>query len=800
MAQGSAPTPVPSPKGSRPSRLELISTGTQKLRKRVRAAELWRRALETPALWVVLFLFLGTWALVPGAFLFAPRVTANSIADRDFVATRDLLLRDEEATQAKEEQAREAVLPVYDLDPGVAVELEEQMAQLFGRGRRLLAAGNGANEEAARQQVVRDLMSRPPAPEGVRLTQEQLELLARRRFSPELQDRLARVIAQALRRGVVGNKTMLLENRLRGIVLRNLGTGGEQVQLDLFGPLGYPEEARGLLESEVGDWNGYSSEERRILVDLLLANLPANLLPNRSETLARRAAAGAGAGVVFNQVRKGQVIVRKGDVIDEGDAYAIAQMRGERQLSLQLPPLAGTLLLLGLVAAVVWLGLQREKVADHGPRRLFGEGLLLLLLSLLGAKFCFVVAAGLSSVFEAPPLNVARSWAYATPFATLALLAALLLGRNAALLLSILFSVLSSRLVVDNDPVWVVFYGFAGSLAAIYALDRYQFRQRLVMARVGALVGLINVALALIFAALSNPVEKGLMQIGFDLLCAFASGLLAAAVASFAIPILESMLGITTDIKLLELSNTNLPLLRRLAFEAPGTFQHSLMVANLAKEGCEAIGADPILAYAGGLYHDVGKVFRPDYFIENQRPGQNRHDKLQPSMSALILLNHVKDGVELARDHGLPRVIRDAIQQHHGTRLIKYFYNRAKEQRDSDAGDVTEEKYRYPGPRPQNKVMGVLMLADAVEAASRTLTDSTPLKIRGLIRAILDDCLADGQLEQTDLTLSDLSQVSEAFVRVLANIFHQRVDYPGFDFNAGPKRDKRPVADAARAS
>ncbi|MES1211595.1 MAG: cyclic nucleotide-binding protein, partial [Acidobacteriota bacterium] len=190
----------------------------------------------------------------------------------------------------------------------------------------------------------------------------------------------------------------------------------------------------------------------------------------------------------------------------------------------------------------------------------------------------------------------------------------------------------------------------------------------------------------------------------------------------------------------------------------------------------------------------------PDYFIENQRPGQNRHDKLVPSMSALILLNHVKDGLELAREPGLPQVIRDAIQQHHGNRLIKYFYNRALEQRDPEAGEVTEEKYRYPGPRPQNKVMGVLMIADAVEAASRTLTEPSPLKIRGLIRTIVDDCLNDGQLDETDLTLSDIRNVSEAFLRVLANIYHQRVDYPGFDFNAGPKREKRPVADAARAS
>jgi putative nucleotidyltransferase with HDIG domain len=300
----------------------------------------------------------------------------------------------------------------------------------------------------------------------------------------------------------------------------------------------------------------------------------------------------------------------------------------------------------------------------------------------------------------------------------------------------------------------------------------------------------------LILQALSGNTERGLMQRGFDLLCGLAGGLLVGAVASFAVPLLESMLAITTDIKLVELANTNLPLLRRLAFEAPGTFQHSLMVANLAKEGCEAIGADPVLAYTGGLYHDVGKVFRPDYFIENQRPGHNRHDKLLPSMSALILINHVKDGLELAREHHLPQPVRDAVEQHHGTRLIKYFYNRALETADPAAGEVSEDKYRYPGPKPQNKVMGVLMLADGVEAASRTLIEPTPAKIRALIRTIVEDCLRDGQLDSTDLTLSDIRKVSESFLRVLSNIFHQRIDYPGLNFNAEPKRERRALPSA----
>lgn len=801
-----------SPAPKRPSRIDLLQTGTFVLRRRLREKRPWQRALETPSLWVALFLIVGTWCLMPGAFLFSQRATPGAIAARDYVASRDLLVWDEDATRTKQKQAREAVLPVYDLDLGALDDLDGRIAQTFVRGRRLLSrsAQAAAGETPAEAppppaSVAQDLL-KEVGPDQLRLSDEQAELLVRKRFSAQLEERLRSVAARALRRGVVSNKALLLENRMRGVLLRRLGAaqGTEEVHFDLFDHLGYPGEAREFLDSEIGDWSGYTSRERRLLADLLFDNLTINLLPNRSETLDRSEAAAAGAGRVFNQIRKGQVIVRKGDVVDAGDARVIAQMRGERQLRLQVPPLAATFFLLALATAVVWLALSREKVADHSPQRVFGESLMLLLGSLLGAKFCFLVAGALSGAFDAEPLNSARSYMYAIPFASLALLAALLLGRHASLVLSILVSILAGRLAVDGDGQWVILYGFAGSLAAIYALDRFQFRQRLVMVRVGLVVGVINVLMVLILAALGTA-ERGWMHIGFDLLCAFAGGLLVTAVASFAVPILESLLAITTDIKLVELANTNLPLLRRLAFEAPGTFQHSLMVANLAKEGCEAIGADPVLAYSAGLYHDVGKVLRPEYFVENQRGGQNRHDKLLPSMSALILLNHVKDGLELAREHGLPQVIQDAISQHHGTRLIKYFYHRAiqsqaVEQKDPEAVEVTEEKYRYPGPKPQNKVMGVLMLADAVEAASRTLAEPAPAKIRGLIQTILEDILKDGQLEHTDLTLSDLRTVSDTFLRVLANIFHQRIDYPGFDFNRRADKRAPDVGEAGAAA
>ncbi|HVT58821.1 MAG TPA: HDIG domain-containing protein [Thermoanaerobaculia bacterium] len=761
---------------------------------------LWRRALETPWIWVVLLLVGGSVALETGAFIFAPRLLAGAVADRDYVASRDLLLLDDAATLAKQNQARDKVLPVYDLDPGAIAQRDAALEQLFADGRQRAPA---ARDEAARAALNKELAAGNPAAataDALKLGQAQVALLAKKGFSAELEDRLRGVLGQALRRGVVANKVLLLDNRLTGITLRNLSTGAEVVRVNLFEHLGYPEETRDFLEAELRAWSGYSAAERRQLVELLLDNLTPNLHFNRSETLARQNLAAASAGQVFVSIRKGQMIARKGDVIDETKARVLAQTRGQRQLRSRVPVLAGTLVLLALAALVAWLGLESERVADHSRRRIFGESLLLLLLSLLGAKLCFVVAGSLSASFQVVPLNAWRNYAYAIPFAALALLAGLLLGRHAALVLSILFSILCSRLAIDGEPLWVVVYSLAGSLAAIYSLDRFQFRQRLVAARVGVMVGAVNVLMVLLLTALAGPADWNAEELLFELVCALAGGLLAAAVAGFAVPILESMLAITTDIKLVELSNTNLPLLRRLAFEAPGTFQHSLMVANLAKEACEAIGADPVLAYAGSLYHDVGKVFRSEYFIENQRPGQNRHDKLLPSMSVLILINHVKEGLELARQHHLPAVIRDAIEQHHGTRLIRYFYNRAQELADPEAGEVREADYRYPGPKPQNRVMGVLMLADGVEAASRTLIDATPAKIRALINTLVGDCVDDGQLDHTDLTLSDLKTVGDAFVRVLSTIFHQRVDYPGFDFNAVQRREKRPASGALRIS
>jgi len=275
---------------------------------------------------------------------------------------------------------------------------------------------------------------------------------------------------------------------------------------------------------------------------------------------------------------------------------------------------------------------------------------------------------------------------------------------------------------------------------------------------------------------------NGLGSLAVSSVWAFLSGPIAVGVVTFVLPHLESLFGITTDIRLLELSNQNLPLLRRLSLEAPGTYQHSLAVGNLAEAGADSIGANGLLLRVCSYYHDLGKLVKPKYFVENQR-GQNPHDNLTPSMSALVIQSHVKEGLKMAQEEKLPLPIRQAVATHHGTKLIRYFFNKAKSEIDRDVDEVRESNYRYPGPKPHSKELGILLLADAVEAAARTLENPSPNKIQSMIGRIFSDALEDGQLDNSELTFSELDKVAQSFMWVLTNMYHHRIEYPGFDFN-----------------
>ena len=259
---------------------------------------------------------------------------------------------------------------------------------------------------------------------------------------------------------------------------------------------------------------------------------------------------------------------------------------------------------------------------------------------------------------------------------------------------------------------------------------------------------------------------------------AFLGGVGCAVYVMIGAPIVESISGYTSDIKLLELANLNHPLLRELIVRAPGTYHHSHLVGILAEAAAEAIGANSLLVRVGAYYHDVGKIKKPQYFIENSRNGENKHEKLSPYMSALIVSAHVKDGLEMAMGAGIPKVISDMIPQHHGTRLISYFYEKARQMKDPEIEKVDEKDFCYPGPKPQTREAAILMLADVTEASVRALKEKSTTRIRQTVQHAINDIFAESQLDQCDLTLRDLNDIAESFVRILLGIYHQRIEYP----------------------
>lgn len=317
---------------------------------------------------------------------------------------------------------------------------------------------------------------------------------------------------------------------------------------------------------------------------------------------------------------------------------------------------------------------------------------------------------------------------------------------------------------------------FTASLTAI--MFTYRVRRRFQVIKAGLFAGLAQFAAAFFMEAKYSIFSLS----GFDFMLfkdllgiCLLNGVVSSVLVLGILPVFEYIFKTVTNVSLLELSDFNHPLLRRLILEAPGTYQHSLVVANLSEAASEAIGANSLLARVGAYYHDVGKLIKPDYFVENLVNYKDMHKKLKPSMSKLIIFNHVKEGVELVKKHRLNPKIIDFITQHHGRTLVYYFYQRAKE---LEPEGKHEEEYRYPGPKPQSKETAIVSLADTIEALSRTLEDPTPSRIEEMVREVVRKRFMEGELDESGLTLKELEKITQSFIRILNAVFHTRINYP----------------------
>ncbi len=366
---------------------------------------------------------------------------------------------------------------------------------------------------------------------------------------------------------------------------------------------------------------------------------------------------------------------------------------------------------------------------------------------------------------------------FGIPIAAGAMLVTLLFDFHTAITFSFTISLLTGYWL--NDPLYPI-YTFVGSLTAAFSVIRCKKRSALL--RGGFYVAITNMLIALILLISRGDVQPG--KILSSVIFAVFSGVTVSSIVSLFLPFLEYTFKVTTDISLLELLDLNQPLMKALMINAPGTYHHSVIVGNLVEAAAEDVGVNPLLARVSSYYHDIGKVKMPEYFVENQAGAPSKHDKLTPHMSSMIIVNHVKEGVELARQYKLPQVLIEIIKQHHGSSLITYFYQKAREKNHEQPLTAAED-YKYPGPKPQSRVAALVMMADAVEASSRVLTDPTPARISALVDKIINHIFLDGQLDECELTLKDISEIKKRFTYILTGIFHKRVDYPGFDFGNG---------------
>ena len=456
-----------------------------------------------------------------------------------------------------------------------------------------------------------------------------------------------------------------------------------------------------------------------------------------------------------------------------------------KQMTLEL--ISGISLIITLLLVIMYKDFIRYKPEiKKDYKMLVLIGMLLSGNLLIGRTFFYILEGFTIWVGTVDPFLIV----YAIPLAAGSMLTALLIDIHTAIVFTVITSLIAGLWL--NSPAYSIFV-FASGLTASFGVIRC--RKRSAIWRAGFYVSLVS-----LFTSLSITVYQGdIVSIAplVSASAAFLNGVIVVTIVSALLPLFEYLFKLTTDISLLELLDLNQPLMRDLLVEAPGTYHHSIIVGNLAEAAAEAVGVNPLLARVSAYYHDIGKIKMPDYFIENQIASTSRHDNLAPRMSSLILLSHVKEGVELARKHKLPPEIIDIIQQHHGTSIQTFFYQKAKEQQDN-VTLLREEDFRYPGPKPQSRVAALVLMADAVEAASRVLTDTSPARVSLLVDKIINHCIIDGQLDNCELTLKDLREIKTHFVYLLTSMYHKRINYPGFDMEHEDTHNKPAKASSSK--
>jgi putative nucleotidyltransferase with HDIG domain len=680
------------------------------------------------------------------------RLREGEIARERVVAPYDFRVQKEEATLRREqEEAALAVPPVFVADAKAQAAMLDRWTAFQERAMALVSDVRiSPADRAARLKAL-----------GVPLDDDAAEALASPGRARRALGAMGAWLSEVAQSGVVAEKKGGFVLGYRSLSLREGDSEAPASASRFF------EKREALDHIAVRAREVFAADPRGVHLSVQLAQpfvLPTALY-DRAETEWRRVQAQGAVSGVIGTVKKDELIV---DANERVSRDAVLKMRSLRNLELArstqseflYPPVARMLLMLLFIAAFLTY-LRMELMAvyrDNGMLAMFA----LLTLVVMAAAVGVVPAAGFSE--------------FAVPIALAPLVVASLLEKRPALVFTLMLSVLVTAVLELKAPFVPV--AMMGGVTAVYSVSR--LRHRWHFARAFFAIALANLAAILAWDLARTMPATALLR---DTMWGALNALLATALAFVLLPLVEFVFRLTSDMTLLELSDLNRPLLRRMQLEAPGTYHHSMVVGSLAEAAAEAIGANSLLARVSAYYHDIGKLPKPEYYAENEpAASRSRHEKLTPSMSALVVKSHIAEGLELARKQRLPRAVLDSIPEHHGTMVMAFFYHKALE---ADPG-ARREDYSYPGPRPRSRETAILMLADGVEGASRALAEPTPSRIRGLVQRIIDERVRDGQLDECGLTLQELARVREAFIPVLTAIFHVRVPYP-----EAPKRATR---------
>jgi len=722
------------------------------------AAAGWKNSAAMRWLLLLLFVFLFYFSISPRLVPETYDITLNGRSDRDIKAPKQF--EDKEATLQAQEAAAEKIGPAY---PIVSLRNELLIDEFFSKIDDLNQ--DDALTEDQKVSVYRDTIPK-------RVEQYVAKFVEANKGSETYSEGLLAEMEKVVKAQMYEfpEETFYKLPRLTSQQLQEMRIVGRDVVRKLsLEPLTEAETARTKVAELVNASSLALKTEREVVQELARLAITPNKFYDKQATEEAKAQARQNTEPVM--IKQGEVIVKAGQLIKE-DLYQRLDDLGLLQERKNYYPQLGVLLFSALFTLALYGYVELASASGAGLKKNNVHWLMLLLIFALNILLMHLVS-----------LTHSEQWpfvGYVAPVALGSMLVTLLIDFHLGLVSSILFTLIASVILnVEQEHIFDFHYGFVAAVVSFTAvLAIHRASQRSSILKAGIMVSLFGSVTVLAMMLVDpNPSRADLVQ---SVIFMFSSGLLTAVLVIGLMPFFELTFGILSALKLVELSNPNHPLLRKLLTETPGTYHHSLMVGNLSEAAAEAVGANGLLCRVGSFYHDVGKTKRPLYFIENQNSAGNPHDKLDPKVSASIIIAHAKDGADMLKAHKLPKPIRDIAEQHHGKTFLKYFYFKAVKQAQEQGVECqyTEDDFRYPGPKAQTKEAAIVGIADCVEAAVRSLNHPTVDQIENIIGKIIKDRLDDHQYNECDLTMRELDKIAETLKETVIGMFHSRIEYP----------------------